>query len=499
MADDIKNNEKEALSKGKTEEDQALSDDTSVEDQALSDDTSDEDIMAAKREAFAIADGYDREINPLKEKDPTAKDIKTSDKSTRLVGFGIIFLVFVVLGGWSAIAPIDSAVLAPGTVTVENSRKTVQHLEGGIVKAINVKDGDEVKKGDVLLVLDQTQPLAELSILKSQLAIARATQARLMAERDNAASVKFPFLQSDDPRIAEVILSEQELFAARRASLQGQIALLKKKISQFETNISGLEASNANKERLLESYRSEIGDNEALLADGFVNKQRLVDVQRSKEQTEGQIEENLSNIEGLRSQIEEMRLQIAQVTKDFSSDVSTQLSDIQSQVFDLEERIAATADKVKRTDVLAPTNGMILGLKIHTVGGVLSPGTPILDIVPEGEPLIVEAQVSVGDIDQLSVGMDADIRFSTFKSGSTPVIDGRVVNLSADTLLNEKTGVSYYLARIKITQEGFDKLGKLQLLPGMPAEVLINTGSRTILEYLLQPATDAISRSMIEE
>jgi len=493
MPDDIKNDKKDqVLSKSTAEEEQTLSEITP-------EDISEENIMAARRASFAIADEYDREINPLKEKDPTASDIKTSDRSIKLVGFAIIFLVFVVLGGWSAIAPIDSAALASGTVKVENNRKTVQHLEGGIVTAINVKDGDKVKKGDVLIVLDQTQSLAELSILQSQLAIARAKQARLTAERDKANSVEFPFLQSNDPRIAEVVLSEQELFKARRESLQGEIGLLEKKITQSETSILGFQASNANKELLLKSYRNEIGDNEALLADGFVNKQRLVDVQRSKDRTEGEIEENRSHIEGLRVQIEETRLQILQANREFNRDVSIQLSEAQSQIFDLEERISAIADQVKRTDVLAPSNGMILGLNIHTVGGVLAPGTPILDIVPEGEPLIVEAEVSISDIDQLSIGMDADIRFSSFKSGITPVIDGRLINLSADSLINENTGISYYLARIEITQTGMEKLGKLQLLPGMPAEVLINTGSRTVLEYLLQPATDAISRSMIEE
>jgi len=445
----------------------------------------DENIMAAKKKSLAIADEYDREINPLKALEPTASDIKTNDNSIKFIGLMIILVVFVILGGWSATAPIDSAALAAGTVKVENNRKTVQHLEGGIVKAINVQDGDKVKAGDVLLILDQTQSLAELSILQSQLAISQATQAR--------------FVQHDDPRISQVIISENELFKARRASLQGETALLEKKIAQYETRIAGLESSNANKELLLRSYRSEIRDNRALLADGFVNKQRLVDVQRNKDRTDGEVEDNKSNIAGLREQIEETRLQILQVNRDFHRDVASKLSETQSTIFDLEERISTIADKVKRTDVIAPSNGMILGLKIHTIGGVLAPGTPILDIVPEDKALIIEAELSPADIDQISIGMAADIRFSSFKSGSTPVIDGRVITLSADSLLNENTGLSYYLARLEITPVGFEKLGDLQLLPGMPAEVLINTGSRTVLEYLLQPATDAIARSMIEE
>jgi epimerase transport system membrane fusion protein len=458
-----------------------------------------ENKMAEQQNSLAIADAFDKELNPLTAFEPTASDIKTSDQSIKFVGFCVFLIVFVLLGGWSALAPIDSAALAAGTVKVENNRKTVQHLEGGIVKAINVRDGDKVKKGDVLLVIEQTQALAELSILESQLAISRAVQARLLSERDNKETIEFPFIEIDDERISQVILNERQLFQARRTSLKGEVNLLEKNISLLENRISGLKILISNKYLLLKSYKNEIRDNKALLADGFVNKQRLVDVQRSKDSAEGEVAENQSNIDGLHVQIEETRLKILQRNSDFQRDVASNLSDIQSKVFDLEEKISAIADKVERTKVVAPSDGMILGLKIHTVGGVLSPGTPILDIVPEGMALIVEAEVSTTDIDQITLGMAADIRFSSFKSGSTPVIDGKVINISADSLLNESTGISSYLAQVEITEVGFEKLGKLELLPGMPAEVLINTGSRTVLEYLLQPATDAFARSMIEE
>lgn len=449
--------------------------------------------------ALTVVDRFEEELNPLDELEPTAADVKTSDGSTRTIGFMIILVVFVLLGGWSALAPIDSAALAAGTVKVEHNRKTVQHLEGGIVSALNVSDGDKVNKGDVLLVIDQTQAKADLGITYGQLVVMQAMQARLIAERDNLDAIAFNFENPNDPRIAKIMQSEIELFQARKQSLNSEVGVLEQRTSQLQNQVKGLKALIDSKGRLLSSYAEEINDNKALLAEGFVSKQRLRDVQRSRDSLQGEVAEHRTNISSVEVQLTETQLKILQVQQNFRTDVVNRLTEAQSKVFDLEERIAAISDKVKRTEVLAPSSGMVLGLNIHTVGGVLSPGTPILDIVPEGEALIVEAEVSVTDIDRISLDMAADIRFSAFKSGTTPVIDGKVVNISADSLVNEATGASFYLAQVVVTPEGMEKLGELQLLPGMPAEVLINTGSRTLLEYLLQPATDAFARSMIED
>ena len=429
----------------------------------------------------------------------TAKDIKTSDMSARIIGYGVIFVVFVLFGGWSAFAPIDSAALASGVVKVKSNRKTIQHLEGGIVSDLRVRDGDHVEVGDVLLVMDQTQARAELGILNGQLINAQAIAARLTAERDDKEKVIYPFSVTDDPRVSQLIAGENQQFQARRLSLQGEVILLEQRVEQLSNQKEGLKALITSKERLVRSYEEEIRDNKALLSQGFVSKQRLRDVQRSRDGLKGEISEHQSSINGVLVQMNESRLQILQLNKNFQTEVINQLSEVQAQVFDLKERTGAISDRVKRTDVLAPSAGMVIDLKVHTVGGVIGPGTPILDIVPEGEELIVEAEVATVDIDRVSIGMAADIRFSAFKSGTTPVIDGEVIALSADSLVNENTGLPYYLARLKVTAQGYDKLGTLKLLPGMPAEVLINTGSRTLVEYLLQPATDAFARSMIEE
>ena len=212
-----------------------------------------------------------------------------------------------------------------------------------------------------------------------------------------------------------------------------------------------------------------------------------------------EIADHQSDITRTKLQISETELQIVQLNKDFSSEVVGQLAEVQTRVFDLQERISALQDRIKRIVIRAPEDGMILGMKIHTVGGVVSSGTPLLDIVPSVSDLIVEAQVSPIDIDRVSVGKKADIRFSAFKNATTPEIEGKVVQISADRLMNEQTGMPYYLARVSLTEEGIRSLGALKLQPGMPAEVLINTGDRTMLQYLMQPATDAFARSMIED
>lgn len=432
----------------------------------------------------------------------TVKPANTDDTPIRMIGFTILLLVFGGFGSWAALAPLDSAALAPGVVTVKNYRKTVQHLEGGIVKDIRVRDGAEVKAGDLLLVLDDTQARAELEILRGQRFAAVATEARLKAERDEKKTIVFPELMgADDPRAREAIASEKQQFTAREQAKDGEIEVLEQRIGQLDSQVNGLKALIDSKKQLLHSFEEEINDNEALLSEGYVDKQRLRDVQRQKASLKGEVAEHNANIAGINVQAGETRLQILQLKKDFRAQVVEQLSEVQTRVFDLEERVNAIQDRVARSEIYAPADGMVLGMSVHTVGGVISPGTPILDIVPESDELIIEAELSPNDIDRVAAGMPADIRFSAFKSATTPVIEGEVVNISADRLVNEQTGMPYYLARVEVTQVGAVKLanGELNLLPGMPAEVLVNTGARTLLEYLVAPATNAFARSMIED
>lgn len=422
------------------------------------------------------------------------------DTPVTRVGYLMLLVTFGLFGGWAALAPLDSSALAPGVVTVKSYRKTVQHLEGGIVRELRVHDGDLVKTGDVLLVLDSTQARSDMEMTRSQLIAALQLQARLEAERDALPEpVAVPALDPADPRVQEARDSEARIFQTRRTSLLGEIGLQEKTIGQIEEQIRGFKTIIGSKQTLAASYQEEIVDLRALLAEGYVDKQRLREQERSLSRLQTEIAESQSEIAQARVHIDEARLKILQLKKAFASEVAGLLGDARSKVYELRERLATLQDRDQRTDILAPEAGMVMGMTVHTLGAVVSPGTALLDIVPANEELIVEAQVSPMDIDRIALGKLADIRFSAFKSSTTPVIEGRLVQISADRLINKDTGTAYYLARVALTDKGRQTLGNLTLVPGMPVEVLVNTGARTLLQYLIQPASNVFARSLIED
>lgn len=430
---------------------------------------------------------------------PAPLPVVTDDLPIRRIGYIALFITFGLFGSWATLAPLNSAALATGVVTVKSYRKTVQHLEGGIVKTIHVRDGDQVIAGDVLLEMDGTQAQAELEMVRSQLIAAVALSARLVAERDGLDAIEFQQDAQADQRVLEAQLNEEQVFRARRAAHLGEVGVLQKRIVQLDEQIRGLQAVIVGKQKESTFYDEEIGDLSELLKEGFVDKQRLRDQQRSGIRLLTEIAELRSSIATARLQIGETELQIIQLQNDFISDVVTQQSKIQTEIFDLKERLAAVVERVERLQVRAPDSGMVLGMQVHTVGGVIAPGTPLLDLVPASEDLVVEAQISPVDIDRIAIGKLADVRFSAFNSATTPVIEGRLTKLSGDRLVNEQTGVPYYLGRVELTDKGRTDLGELMLVPGMPAEVLINTGERTLLNYLVQPATNVFARSLIED
>lgn len=430
----------------------------------------------------------------------TFSDVPTSDSKTRRLGFSIIFVVFGVFGTWAAFAPLDSAAYAPGVVTVQTYRKTVQHLEGGIVKDVLVHDGDIVKKGDPIIILDDSQLRAEYEMTRSQLIAAKAMEARLVAERDNLASINFDkVVELNNVRGTEARNGETQVFNARRGARLGQIAVLQERIGQLNQQIKGTDDMIGTKDNLGKSYSGEIGELNELLSQGFIDKQRLLEQERKLDMLKSEVADHRSSIIKTRLQINETQLQLLQISKDFNSDVVKQLSEVQTKAYDLQERDAALEDRLSRIVIRAPDNGMVIGMTVHTIGGVVRAATPLLDIVPSISDLIVEAHVAPVDIDRIGVGKLAQIRFSAFNSATTPDIEGIVTKVSADRLTDERTGQPYYLARLRLTEAGEKKLGDHKLVPGMPADALINTGKRTMLQYLMQPARNAISESMIEE
>jgi epimerase transport system membrane fusion protein len=434
-----------------------------------------------------------------REDQPADDGITTSMDRPRRIGLGIFLLIFGVFGVWAATAPIDSAAVAPGVVTVESYSKVVQHLEGGIISEILVRNGDKVEAGRPLLRLDSTQSLAQLEMANAQFVALKAREARLQAERESLEEIDFPdSLDNSDSLVIAETTAQTEIFQARKAAHECSIEVLEQRIGQLQSTIEGLRALRSSKQTLADSYSEEIADVEALLAQGFSERTRLRELERNQARLEGEVADLAATIATTEVQIGETRLQILQQDREFQNEVVAELSEVQSSLVDLTERMRALRDVVTRTTIRAPDDGIVNGMQFHTIGGVIAPGTKIVDIVPQGEDLIVEAQVATTDIDRVALDQDARIRFPTF-SRNVPDISGKVINLSADRLVDEATNTPYYLARIEVTPEGMEDLGELVLLPGMPAEVFINTGSRTLLQYLFKPFSNAMARSFTED
>lgn len=423
----------------------------------------------------------------------------TSMETPRRIGLLIFFLVFGVFGLWSAFAPLDGAARAPGTVIVKSNKKLIQHLEGGLVKEILVQNGDLLNAEDPILILDDTQPKAQLEIFRGQFLALKVRESRLLAERDSLDSIIFPeTLALTQANVREEIEAQNQIFMARRTSMAGESEVLEQRIEQLNSRLVGLRALKESKEALANSFAEELADIQALLDQGFSDKNRLRAAERSHAIHTGEAAELVANISSTEVQIGETRLQILQRQNEFHNQVVNELSETQTELKDVNERIAALEDVVRRTVIRSPVDGVVNGLQVHTEGGVIGAGTIIAEIVPQAEELIIEAQVPTIDIDRIAVGQDATIRFSSFNS-DVPTIFGRVISLSADAVLDQKTGATYYLSRIEVTPEGLELLGDLTLVPGMPAEAFIATGSRTFLQYAMKPFSNAMARSLIED
>jgi epimerase transport system membrane fusion protein len=424
------------------------------------------------------------------------------DKQLRVLGYGIIIAVFGVLGGWSALAPIDSAAVSPGIVTVQSFRRTVQHLEGGIVRKLNVKEGDQVAAGAVLVELEGTQFQTELDVLRAQQLALQSQEARLQAERDGLKSVTYPLavgLDAKDARVVEIRQGQDTLFLARRRAYLGEVSVLKQTVAQLQAQVTGLNSVLGSKRQLTVSYAAEIKDLRELLAEGFADRQKLREFERNSVQLEGEIAEMQANIAAAEAKINESTLRMLQVDREFQTEVAASLGEVQAKFADVNERVAAANDRVERALVRAPVSGRVLKLAIHTVGGVIAPGQPIMDVIPEREALVVETRVTPTDIDRVQAGLPARLRFSGFKRNVAPEVMGTVTNVSADRLVDESNGQSYFTARIELDPGQLERLKEVELKPGMPVEAMINTGSRTLLGYLWEPVSDSVSRSFRED
>lgn len=430
---------------------------------------------------------------------PEPVEVDTGIEAPRRAGLIIAFLVFGVFGVWAATAPLEGAAHAPGTVTVRSYKKTIQHLEGGMINRIYVQNGDHVEAGEPLIELDDTQSLAQLEIADAQYTALSALEARLVAERDGLEEVQYPqTLDTAEANARSEMAAQNQIFAARKASREGSIAVLKQRAEQLRSRVTGLKAVKESKEELAASFGEELADTRVLLEQGFSDKLRLRDLERSHATYKGEAAELVSSIASTEMQIGETQLQVIQTENEFRSDVVKQLSETQTRLKDIRERITALNDIVDRKTIRAPDSGVVSGMQFHTEGGVIGPGTPIAEIVPQGDELIIEARVSIVDIDRVQTGQVATIRFSSF-GNRTPTLYGTVLSVSADAMADQNTGMPFYLTRVAVNPESLEALGSLTLVPGMPAEVLIASGARTFLQYVMKPFSNALARSLIED
>lgn len=416
-----------------------------------------------------------------------------------------LLLVLLAIGGfvaWAVTAPLAEAVVAPGMIKVDSSRKQIQHLEGGIVKEILVRDGDRVQQGDVLVRLDETRAAASLAILRDGYDAAIAQEARLVAERDGSSQISFPqqlLERQETPTIAEIIKAQSALFEARKTALQGQVEILRQQIAHLREDISGLRAQRSAKTRQLDFVRDELGSMQELLKEGLTGKQRVLELEREAARLEGERGEHQSEIAAAETAISGKELEIYQVDKSFRESVVNELKQVQADIFDFRERLNAAQHVYGQTEVRSPVDGVVVGSGVHTIGGVVVPGETLLEIVPENDKLIVEARVNPKDIDSLRPGLPAGVKITAFNQRKTPELAGSLRYLSADALHDPQTGEVYFVARLEVPEEETRRLGDKRLHPGMMAEVFIRTGERTPAEYLLQPLHDSFRRAWLEE
>ncbi len=425
-----------------------------------------------------------------------------SDRRLRRLGYWLTAVLVFGCGVWASFAPIDTGALAPGIVQVEGKRKSVQHLEGGIVAAIMVSNGDSVSKDDPLLSVDVTQANSELLILAGRRIDLQGKLDRLVAERDDMDSLRFSeglrVLGEDDDRAATAMASESTLFTARRADRDGEVQLLLQQQAQLSEQAAGFEAILASSNTLLSSLDTEIADLAELLRDGYVDKQRLRELERSRSRVLGEIAETKSKIASANVAIAESQLQIVQLNKRFKSEVVDELKQIQTALYDVTQQFNTVLDRVERAIIRSPADGFVLNTSTTTVGAVISAGEELMEIVPHDKALIIEARVSPFDIDRVQTGQSAEVRFAVFKDAY--LVTGELTKLSADRLIDSSTNTPYFAAEVAIEQGEFERFyNGARLVPGMPAEVLIKTGERTFIDYILSPLKRTFSTSLLED
>ena len=418
-------------------------------------------------------------------------------------GIVVVLLLAGGVGGWAATTQIAGALIAPGSIVVDSHVKKVQHPTGGVVGKLNVQDGDRVKAGEVLVQLDATVPKANLAVVEKGLAELEARKARLEAERDGEDHVTFPkalLVRADDPTVANAMTNEQKLFQLRRTARLGQKAQLQQRVGQLKDEITGLNAQLDAKKREIDLIGQELEGVRSLYKKNLVPITRVTALERDGARLDGERGQLLASVAQTRGKVSETELQIIQIDQDLASQVAKDLREVDAKYGEFVERQVTAEDQLKRIYIRAPQNGIVLQSNVHTVGGVITPGETIMLIVPETDKLMVEAKVNPRDIDQVQVGQDTMLRFPEFNTRTTPEVKGSVMQISADTTTDQRTGQSYYTVRIAMPVKEVERLGKgVRLIPGMPVEAFVQTGERTVISYLTKPLADQFMRAFREK
>ena len=416
-----------------------------------------------------------------------------------LFGASVMSLLLFGIAGWAAQASLSGAVIAPATIVVDRNVKKVQHRDGGIVAEINVKNGDHVSGGQILLRLDATQTQAELSIIRSQLTELTARRARLVAESEGRATLSLPTdFSAQGEEAQRAADGEIRLFEHNKANNQSRIDQLKARIEQLNEEITGLKTQRDAKHGELALIQLELKEVRHLQQKQLTPISRVYAMEREEKRLGGELGSLIAQIARAYGQIGEINLQILAIDQTTRTDAQRELRSIEAKLAELTEREVAAKDRLNRVDLRAPQSGIIHELAVHTIGGVVSPAEQILLIVPEKDDLVIEAHFAPTDIDQVVVGGKAKLRLSAFNQRTTPELDGHVSQVSADATIDQKTGQRYYVSRIEMDEKSRRTVGELKLVPGMPVEVFISTGDRTLLSYLAKPFTDQMARAFRE-
>ncbi len=430
----------------------------------------------------------------------SARDVMDVRRAIRS-GYLVIILAFGSFFIWAAFAPLAKGTHAFGAISVEGNRKTIQHLEGGIIQEIAVKDGDFVKDGQVLIRLDDTRAKANYDIHHRRYVELLATEARLLAEKDGAEDIVIgDALQQnrDDAEVENTIIAQQQLFKARQEELANQKEILRQRMTQLQDQISGMQGQKESIEEQMVLIEDELKGLRKLLAKGFSSRTRVLALERAAADLKGEVARLVAEISKAQVQIGQTEIEIIQFQQNFRSKVIDELREVRAAIADILPRMQAAQDTLERTIVRSPVDGQVVGLNVHTIGGVIAPGGSFVSVVPDNEKLVVDARISPIDIDSVHKGMEAEIRLPGLSLRTAPLLRGYIKTLSADAL-EMRDGEQYYRAVVEVPAEEMAVLGDTVLIPGMPAEVLIKAGERTALDYLISPWTKIMRTAMREE